>query len=153
MLAPVAVCEAAMGEASMVGVEAAGIVLDFANAFLTLSRRWLRLVLERARVCCVKQGCPLSGSLFALCVDSFLRWVASAPSRRRRVFAYADDLAVILRRLFHELPAWLLLLRRRGIVTGLFLRLNKSVIVWLGAHIRQSRRQRCERIFRRQTGS
>lgn len=54
--------------------------------------------------CGVKQRCPLSGSLFALCVDSLLRRISSVPTRRRRVDAYADDLAVIVRRLFEECP-------------------------------------------------
>lgn len=164
ILASVALCEAAMAEVAPVSVEAAGVFLDFANAFPTLSRRWLSLVLRKAKVpaqfiraveflyeglesmfvfggevvavigmrCRVKQGCPLSGSLFALCVDALLRRISCIPGRRRRVFAYADDLAVILRRLFDELPALLLLLARWGRATGLVLRLTKSVIVWLG---------------------
>lgn len=37
----------------------------------------------------IKQGCPLSGSLFALCVDKLSRGVSSALSRRRRVYAYS----------------------------------------------------------------
>lgn len=92
--------------------------------------------------CGVKQGCPLSGSLFALCVDAFLRRVASGPSRRRRVFAYADDLAVVVRRLFAEFLALLSLLSRWGLATGLVLRFSKCVIVWLGGGAVEEARRR-----------
>lgn len=46
----------------------------------------------------VEQGCPLSGSIFALAVDPLLRRSAQGPGPLdHRVFAYADDLALVLR--------------------------------------------------------
>lgn len=148
-LSSVALCDVAMGEAalrSVDAVDAAGIFLDFANACPMPSRRWLRLVLDRARIpaqfkrtvlclyddqkslfdfggevvasvamrCGVKQGCPLTGSLVAFCADALLHLVSAMPSQRRRVFVCADDLAIIVQRLFQEMPALLALLRRWG---------------------------------------
>lgn len=46
----------------------------------------------------VKQGCPLSDSLFALAVDLLLMMLAQGPAPlSRRIFAYADDLSLVLR--------------------------------------------------------
>lgn len=39
-----------MAEAAPMSVDAAGVFFDFANAFPTLSRRWLPLVLRKAKV-------------------------------------------------------------------------------------------------------
>lgn len=174
ILSSVALCEAAMAEATMTSVDAAGIFLDFANAFPTLSRRWLQLVLRKAKVpaqiirailflyrdlesmfvfggevvavvamrCGVKQGCPLSVSLLPLCIDALLRRISCVPGRRRRVFAYADDLAIVVRRLFVEFPALVSLLSRWGAATGLMLRLSKSVVVLLGMGSVESARER-----------
>lgn len=136
ILASVALCEAAMGEAKATNRSAAGLFLDFANALPALARRWLRLVLRRARVpepfvqavlclyadmrslfvfgdevvtcvelrCGVKQGCPVSGTRSALCVDGMLRLLSSVPPRCRCMFAYADDLAIVTRGLRHRPP-------------------------------------------------
>ena len=49
------------------------------------------IIIERG----VKQGCPISGTLFALAIDPVLRWVASALLRQLGVpGAFADDLGV-----------------------------------------------------------
>lgn len=53
--------------------------------------------------CGIKQGCPLRGTLFALCVDGLLQRVGVVPPRRRRVVTDAGDLSLVLRRLFAEL--------------------------------------------------
>lgn len=160
----VALCEAATGEVIAVSREAVGIFLDFANAFRTLSRRWLRLVLLCTRIpaqvvrailylyedlrtlvvfggavvaqidmnCGVKQGCPLSGALFASCVDGLLRRVGVVPPRRRHLFAYADDFSFVLRRLFAGLGDLLRLFGTWSRVSGLHSRVEKSAVVWSG---------------------
>lgn len=52
----------------------------------------------------VKQGCPLSGTLFALAVDPLLRrLVEGGGPLKHKVFAYADDLAIVLRTLLEGL--------------------------------------------------
>lgn len=48
---------------------------------------------------------------------------------RGRVAA-THPVAIIVRPWFHEFPAWLALLARCGEVTGLLLRLGRSVVVW-----------------------
>ena len=46
----------------------------------------------------IKQGCPSSGSLFALALDPFLRYLLNRiPPPRLEVRAFADDLGAILR--------------------------------------------------------
>lgn len=82
------------------GQRDAGISLDFETP--TTSRRWLCLGLSRARApdlhslfvfgcgvvacvamrCGVKQGAPVSGTLFALCADGLLRRLGCVPPRR-----------------------------------------------------------------------
>ena len=42
----------------------------------------------------VRQGCPLSPVLFALCLDPFIRRVTSLLGSRGVLRAYADDMAV-----------------------------------------------------------
>jgi hypothetical protein len=75
----------------------------------------------------IKQGCPASGSLFALALDPFLRMMmASIPPRLSTVVAFADDLAVVLLHLFAGLrtlqPIFALLFQ----ATGLALNLKKD---------------------------
>lgn len=50
IIASVMLCETAMAETAMTSVDVAIIFLDFANAFPTLARRWLGLVLRKAGV-------------------------------------------------------------------------------------------------------
>ena len=45
----------------------------------------------------IKQGCPASGSLFALLMDPFLRYLLCKIPRAKGIFlAFADDLAAVL---------------------------------------------------------
>ena len=53
----------------------------------------------------IKQGCPLSGTLFALLMDPILRFLNKLhPRDSVRFFAYADDIAVLLHHMSEQLP-------------------------------------------------
>jgi hypothetical protein len=82
----------------------------------------------------IKQGCPASGSLFALALDPFLRFVLQRiPMRLSTLVAFADDLAAVLLHLRQGLrllqPLFALLFR----AAGLAINPKKTVIVPLGA--------------------
>lgn len=58
----------------------------------------------------IKQGCPMSGSLFALSVDPFLRSIlVSSLVGWIRLEGYADDLAVVLSRFWDDVASIMIL--------------------------------------------
>lgn len=64
----------------------------------------------------IRQGCPLSGTLFAVALDLAIRYfLAQATFSSARIFAFADDLAVVLTLIARQLAplAWLWHGRRR----------------------------------------
>lgn len=80
--------------------------------------------------CGVRQGCPASGSLFAIAVDPVLRVLAQGPGPRSQIpFAFADDLTVILRCFHILMPIVVELLERWSRVSGLALQTAKCEIV------------------------
>eukprot|EP00959_Pyramimonas_sp_CCMP1952_P005492 115591-Pyramimonas_sp.AAC.1 len=53
----------------------------------------------------VRQGCPMSGSRFALCLDPVLRQIQSRlPSPQHSLSAFADDVAFFAQDLHRALP-------------------------------------------------
>ena len=53
----------------------------------------------------IKQGCPCSGTLFAIALDPFIRMLCMRISRRLGVFcAFADDLGAVLLSLKDSFP-------------------------------------------------
>jgi hypothetical protein len=82
----------------------------------------------------IKQGCPASGSLFALALDPFLRMMLlRIPMRLSTVVAFADDLAAVLFQLHRSLRVLYQLFNLLLRATGLAINPRKTVIVPLGS--------------------
>eukprot|EP00959_Pyramimonas_sp_CCMP1952_P143544 3004936-Pyramimonas_sp.AAC.1 len=78
----------------------------------------------------MKQGCPLSGVLFALVLDPVLRCVLQLQERLVfQIGAFADDIYLVARSLCKTLPQVLVRLVLAGKVTGLTLNYKKCVVV------------------------
>lgn len=66
----------------------------------------------------------------SVCVEALLRRVGTVPPRLLRVFEYAEDLALVLKRLFTELQALLELFARWGRVRGLCRQVGRLAWRW-----------------------
>eukprot|EP00972_Heterocapsa_arctica_P109864 16175924-Heterocapsa_arctica.AAC.1 len=68
----------------------------------------------------IKQGCPASGSIFAIAVDPLIRFILVEGSLRyARTLAYADELALVCYDFEVQLPAVLACLKRWSLATAL----------------------------------
>ena len=78
----------------------------------------------------IKQGCPLSGTLFVIAVDPLLRALCSRHMAPPSLLSgYADDLALVLYDLFAELPPICALLDKWRLASALALNIGKCVVV------------------------
>lgn len=80
-------------------------------------------------------GCPLSGTMFALSLDPFVRWYLSrSVFTGTHIFLYADDLANALRDVFQHLPLLLRALHHWRLASGLALKPSECVVLplWTG---------------------
>lgn len=74
----------------------------------------------------VKQGCPLSGTLFALGHDPrSRRYVSTITSSSSHIFAFAGDIALVLQTIRRQLPAPFALFTSRATPSGVTLRASK----------------------------
>jgi endonuclease/exonuclease/phosphatase family metal-dependent hydrolase len=81
----------------------------------------------------IKQGCPASGSLFAIALDPFLRMLClRMPMPLNVVSAFADDIGIVTRQLFEGLAILAELLALLKTATAMGLSPTKSVIIPLG---------------------
>ena len=77
----------------------------------------------------IRQGCPLSPILFALCNDLLLKRIQHVLPESTTTRGYADDLAVVLAKLKRELKVLEQLFEEFERLSGLLLHHGKSVIV------------------------
>ena len=80
----------------------------------------------------MKQGCPLSGVLFALILDPVLRCIkVSQAGLEVCLTAFADDIAVACNNMLVSFPAVLRLLVQSGCYTGLSLNISKCILLMI----------------------
>ena len=81
----------------------------------------------------VRQGCPLSMILFAICVDPLIRQIADCLDTEidEVVAAFADDIGLVLADITRTLPRILALFQSFGNLCGLKLNLSKCCVVSL----------------------
>jgi hypothetical protein len=78
----------------------------------------------------IRQGCPASGAIFALCIDPLLRRIGAwLPSPWSWLTAYADDIAIALRGARRVLPTLFSIIDEVEPCTGLCINVAKSTLV------------------------
>jgi endonuclease/exonuclease/phosphatase family metal-dependent hydrolase len=78
----------------------------------------------------IRQGCPASGAIFAICIDPLLRRIGAwLPSPWSWLTAYADDLAIALRDARHNLARLFSIIDEAEACTGLRINVAKSSLV------------------------
>ena len=101
----------------------------YANCRTTITLRGLRFT-SFYILSCIKQGCPASGTIFALAIDPVLRFmIDNLPPRIARFGAYADDIATVFKHMPRDLPPLLDIFILVGRATALHIKMKKCVIV------------------------
>ena len=78
----------------------------------------------------IKQGCPLSGSIFALAIDPLLRAICVRSLTRSNVLrAYADDIGVVLMNVLLELPGLIQIFLKWELASLLKLNVKKCALI------------------------
>lgn len=78
----------------------------------------------------IKQGCPLSGSIFALAIDPLIRRILAASVLHPiRVTAFADDIAIVVGNIFLQLPGVMTIFALWGAISALRLNPLKTAIL------------------------
>jgi hypothetical protein len=77
----------------------------------------------------VRQGCPLSGIIFAIIVDVLVRRINLLLQQDESVGAFADDIAVVVKNLWVSMPALQNLFSEFHAISGLALNVQKTVAI------------------------
>ena len=77
----------------------------------------------------VRQGCPLSGLLFAQCVDVLLIRMRRVMTPEEDTGAFADDIAAVVADFEKSLPTLAILFREFHRISGLMLQIKKTVFI------------------------
>lgn len=78
----------------------------------------------------VRQGCPLSGLIFAICVDVLLGRIAKALTRDgESVGAFADDIAVVVEDFWRTAPVLQTIFQLFQAISALHLNVKKTVMI------------------------
>jgi hypothetical protein len=78
----------------------------------------------------IRQGCPASGAIFALCIDPLLRRIYTwLPSPWSKLVAYADDIAIALRGARGLVAQLFAIIDEAEPATGLSINVGKSTLV------------------------
>ena len=78
----------------------------------------------------IRQGCPASGAIFAICIDPLLRRIGSwLPSPWSKLIAYADDIAIALRGARGRVLELFRIIDEVEPCTGLCINVAKSTLV------------------------
>ena len=77
----------------------------------------------------VRQGCPLSGLLFAICVDVLLQNIARALGSHEILRAYADDSALVIKDYRKSAPAIAIVFKEFAQISALELNIRKTVFI------------------------
>jgi hypothetical protein len=119
-----------------------GIPKEFIAAIQALYHGGLaRVVLMGARwggfpiLSGIRQGCPASGSLFALAIDPCIRYLMACLGPRGLLTAYADDIAAAVKELFEALRILDAAFKVVGLCSALELHPGKVVIIPLWKYV------------------
>ena len=93
----------------------------------------------------IRQGCPLSPLLFALCGDVLLRRLLHELPPNDVTRAYADDIGMVASDIFVSAKIFAPLFHEFALISGLALNLTKTVFVPLGDDTPQGFREALER--------
>lgn len=77
----------------------------------------------------VKQGCPLSGILFAIALDPLIRYIMRSVSPRNTMQAYADDILMVVKCLWSEIETIAKCFIDIKKVANLGLNLTKTIVI------------------------
>eukprot|EP00973_Karenia_brevis_P092617 12413255-Karenia_brevis.AAC.1 len=112
------------------------IPLEIVRAILALYQNNLHLIsycglVKRAFTVFagVRQGCPLSSTIFVIATDAINRYLASSLNPASLLRIYADDTAIVFAKFAQEVPAIAMVFQQIALITCLSLNHSKSILI------------------------